>query len=226
MQFPFPKKEEAGMRTLKQPYLKIQTKSETSYGGNQKWFSQKFLQKSACGVIGAADVLLHLSGRETMTEAEYMEFAKMLWKRYLPVIPGFGMNGLTLMLGMNRYFRKHRLPYLAYWCISRKKMISRMDEMLERDIPIIFAVGPNFPKIWGKKAVKLYRKNKTGEYVTASKVRAHYMIVTGRDGRWIRVSSWGKEYYIDYSEFLAYVKEDSCAVISNIICIKALKKIK
>ena len=214
------------MRMIKRPYLQVKFGDSVSYGGNQNWFSQKFLKKYACGVISAADVLLHLDGQEQMSEAEYMKFAKMLWKKYLPVIPGFGMNGLTLMAGLNRYFRKNRLPYWAYWCINRKKMIWRIDEMLGNDIPVIFAVGPNFPKVWGKNAVKLYVKTIEGMYVRASKVRAHYMIATGRDGLWIRLSSWGREYYMNYVEFQDYVKQYSCPIVSNIICIKGLKKIK
>lgn len=214
------------MKTIKRPYLRIKSKNSISYGGNQKWFAPKFLKDFACGVIGAADVLLHLEGKEHMTETEYMEFAKMLWKKYLPVIPGFGMNGLTLILGMNRYFRKSKLPYYAYWGINRKKMIFRMDEMLEKDIPVIFAVGPNFPKVWGKKSVRLYTKTTEGIYSPTSKARAHYMIVTGRDGLWLRVSSWGKEYYINYVEFQDYVRQYSCSIVSNIVCIKELKKIK
>lgn len=214
------------MKTIKHSYLQIETQNGISHGGNQKWFFQKFLQTSACGVIGAADVLLYLDGKEQMTEAEYMKFAKLLWKKYLPVIPGFGMNGLTLMIGINRYFRKNRMPYRAYWCLNRKKMIPRMDEMLEKDIPVIIAVGPNFPKVWGKNAVKLYTKTKEGTYAAASKARAHYMIVTGRDGLWIQLVSWGKEYYMDYVEFMDYVKQYSCAAFSNIICIRELKKIK
>ena len=66
------------MRKLKSSYLKVETKAGTAYGGNQAWFPYIFLQKTGCGVIGAADTLLHLSGKEEMAEEEYMEFAKML----------------------------------------------------------------------------------------------------------------------------------------------------
>lgn len=214
------------MKTLKQPYLEIEMKSGYSFGGNQAWFARKYLRDSACGVIGAADVLLHLQGKMQMTETEYVEFAKMLYRKYLPVIPKFGMNGLTLMIGLNRYFAKKKLPYRSYWNISKKKMLTRIDGMLARDIPVIMSIGPNFPKFWGKEKVTLYMKTKEGNYTPKTKVKAHFVIVTGRDHLWLQISSWGKEYYIDYKEFEEYVKRHSNYIVSNIICIQEIKKIK
>lgn len=214
------------MKSLKQPYLEIEFESGASYGGNQGWFSKKYLRDSACGVIGAADVILHLLGKKKMPEAEYMEFAEMLQKRFLPVIPKYGMNGLALMFGLNRYFQKQKMPYCCFWGLSGKKMISRMDKMLEKDIPVIFSVGPNFPNFWGRQSVKLYKKTADENYVPVSKARAHYMIATGREGRWILLSSWGKKYYMDYMEYREYVKKYSSPIVSNIICIKEIKKIK
>ena len=98
--------------------------------------------------------------------------------------------------------------------------------MLTRDIPVIFSVGPNFPKFWGKQAVNLYKKTAQGQYIPASKARAHYMTITGRDGKWLQISSWGKEYYLDFEEYLEYIRKHSSFIVSNIICIKELKKIK
>ena len=137
------------MKRLKNPYLQVELQNGKSFGGNQGWMPYTFLKKSACGVIGAADVLLHLQGKHQVSEKEYLAFSKKLWKRYLPVIPGFGMNGITLMIGMNRYFAKERMPYRAVWNIRGKKILSLIDKMLSKDIPVIFSVGPNFPKFWG-----------------------------------------------------------------------------
>ena len=214
------------MKTLKHPYLQVEFKNGCSFGGNQGWLPYQFLKKSACGVIGAADVVLHLKGRHRMTETEYIDFAKRLWKWYLPVFPGVGMNSMTLMIGMNRYFRKEKMPYCASWNISGKRLLSKIDAMLAKDFPVIFSVGPNFPRFWGRQTVTLYKKTAQGSYLSASKVRAHYMIITGRDGMWLQVSSWGKEYYLNFTEYQEYVRKHSCFLVSNIICIKELKKIK
>ncbi len=205
------------MKELKTPYLKIETKDTIAYGGNQSWFPYKFLKKTGCGVIGAADMLLHLNGKEQMTEAEYIEFAKKLWIYYLPVIPGFGMNGLTLMIGINRYFQKNEMPYRARWRISGQKMFSRIDRMLAEDIPIILAVGPNFPFVWKKEKLTFYTKINDEKYIPAVKTKAHFVTVTGREGTWLQISSWGKEYYIDIREYRKYVKQHSSFLVSNIL---------
>ncbi len=214
------------MKKLKTPDLKVQCQNGVFYGGNQAWFPYKFLQKTGCGVISAANVLLHIQKKEIVSEEEYMEFAKKLWRGYLPVIPGFGMNGLTLMMGLNRYFYKHGMPYNACWKISAGRMLSRIDQMLSKDLPVILAVGPNFPKIWEKQTLNFYTKTKEETYIPTVKVRAHFVTVTGRDGVWLKISSWGKEYYIDIREYRNYVKNHSWSLVSNIICIKKRKKIQ
>ena len=214
------------MRTLKKNFHQVAAKDHISYGGNQAWFPYGFLRKTGCGVISATDVLLHLQGREDLSEEAYMTFAKDLWMRYLPVIPGFGMNGLTLMIGLNRYFSKHRMPYFAYWKISLGKIITKIDEMIASDIPVILAVGPNFPKFWGKEKVTFYARNDKDQFVPATKINAHFVTVTGRDGAYLKISSWGKEYYISIREYRAYIRRFSSPLVSNIICIGKRKTIK
>ena len=208
------------MKTLPSSYLKVNTEKGPAYGGNQEWLPYKFLRGMGCGLIGAADVIFHLEGKENVTEEEYVAFAKKLWKWYLPVIPGFGMNGITLMIGMNRYFKTHGLSYRACWKISGRKLFTRIDKMLSDDIPVILSVGPNFPLVWKKEKLTFYTKNQEGAYVAASKTKAHFVIVTGRDGAWLQISSWGKEYYISIREYREYVNHHSSFLVSNVIDIK------
>lgn len=207
------------MKTLKRSFLQVEARHGMSFGGNQAWFPYKFLKKTGCGVISAANVLLYRKGKQQISETEYMDFAKHLWKYYLPVIPGFGMNGLTLMLGMNRYFYRNQLPYKAWWKISGKKMLNRIDWMLEQDFPVILSVGPNFPKFWGKQKLNLYVKQEAETYRPAVKTTAHFVTVTGREGQWLRISSWGKEYYLNVREYQEYVKTYSSSLVSNILYI-------
>lgn len=211
------------MKTLKHPLVRV---NEQSFGGNQAWFSTAFMKKVGCGVISAANLLIHLQKKEQMSEQEYIEFAKQIWLRYLPVIPGFGINGLTLMAGLNRYFGKHNLPYKAFWGISGRKMLSRIDQMLEQDLPVILSVGPNFPNVFGKKMLNFYSKRNDGRFQQAAKTRAHYVTVTGRDGIYLQISSWGKAYYIDIREYREYVRSCSSPLVSNIIYINQRKGIQ
>jgi len=213
------------MRMLKKPYHQVVTKEQIAYGGNQAWFPYRFLRKTGCGVISAADVLLHLQEKEFITEEAYVAFAKNLWMHYLPVIPGFGMNGLTLMIGLNSYFLKHKMPYRAWWNIFSGKMVVQIDKMLGKDIPVILAVGPNFPKFWGKEKVNFYVKSNE-KFIPVTKINAHFVTVTGREGAYFKISSWGKEYYIDIREYKSYVKRFSSPLVSNIVCIKRRKTIE
>lgn len=213
------------MRTLREPFLRVQGKEGESYGGNQAWFPYKFLKNSGCGVISATDLFLHMEGREKISEQQYLQFAKKIWLQYLPVLPGFGMNGLTLMAGINRYFYKKGLPYQAFWAVSGKKMLARIDCMLSENLPVILAVGPNFPNVFGKRKLMFYIKSAEGKYVPSIKTKAHFLTVTGRDGIYLEISSWGKQYYIDIREYREYVKRYSSPLVSNIICIRKKKKL-
>ena len=217
-------KEAETMKKLGIEFHQVEIPGGTNYGGNQAWFPYEFLRNAGCGVISGTDLLLHLKGRSQITKLEYMDFAKKLWQKYLPVIPFFGMNGLTLMVGLNRYFKQENMPYHACWMISGKKMLSRMENMLKEDIPVILSIGPNFPFFWRKEKLNLYKRTNTGEYCLAAKVKAHYVTVTGMDEEWMQISSWGKEYGISIREYEKYVRENSSSLVSNIIYVKKYKK--
>lgn len=221
------------MKKLSHPFPSVVADTGVSFGGNQKWFPYKFLQKVGCGVIGTTDLLWYLSrhqenckteifeqvSRGTISVAEYQKLALEIWKRYMPVFPGFGVNGIGLMLGINRYFWKHHIPLKARWGISKRKLWLRMDVMLDSDIPVILAVGPNFPNVWGKRTLNFYNKKKDGTYSIANRTNAHYVTVTGKDGSWIQISSWGKEYYINRREYQQYVEQYSNYLVSNLLYI-------
>lgn len=213
------------MKQLKELGLQVETMSGTACGGNQAWFRERFLKRSACGVISAANVLLYREGKRKLLETEYMDFARYLWKYYLPVIPGLGMNGFNLVTGLNIYFRKRHLPYLACWRISGKKMVSRIDRMLLQGSPVILAIGPNFPNFWGKETVNLYEKRKEGTMRRVTGTRAHFVTVIGHEEDRLQISSWGKEYEIKLSEYEDYIKKYSSPLVSNIVDIVEISKI-
>lgn len=209
---------------LKNPYVSVRTENGKSFGGNQEWFPHSYLRQVGCGVIGAADVVLYLKNEIFLTKEQYLAAASRLWKHYIPVIPGFGVNGLMLIIGLNFYFRKEGFPFFASWQFYGKKTYRMIDRMLADDLPVILAVGPNFPKIWKKERLTLYAKKADGSFYAASSARAHYVTVTGREGRWIRVSSWGKEYFINLKEYDHYVRTGSSLLVCGIVRIHKLGK--
>ena len=102
------------MKTLQTPYLKVDTKNGTAYGGNQAWLPYKFLKGMGCGLISAADVIFHLEGKENVTEEEYVAFAKRLWK----------LNTVKFSLTVNVDFPFQRL--------ESRPPLANLDTKLER----------------------------------------------------------------------------------------------
>ena len=59
-----------------------------------------------------------------------------------------------------------------------------------------------------------------GSFYRSSSAKSHYVSVTGLDGEWARISSWGREYYINCREYDDFVLRHSSPLFSNILYIK------
>ena len=219
---------------LKNPYICVRNGQIPSYGGSQMFSAQKAEQTVGCGVIAALDLLLYLSfyhepgpARPLLPKPsdgaiplpDYLALVRTLRKRFFPLIPGHGINGWTLAVGLNACFLYYRLPYYAFWGVPYARLWEQIGSMLDRDIPVIFSIGPNFPLFWQHHKLRFYTKSVDGSYRSAVQTYAHYVTVTGLDGEWLRISSWGRLYYIRRDEFLAYVKGHSARLVSNIMLI-------
>lgn len=201
------------------------------YGGAQEWCTQKYMRQYGCGVISCANAILHLQATDKIAsnpqtskfqipKKTYMELVEQLRKRYLPVLPVLGMNGLVMTFGLNRYLRKMRLPYRAHWGCMPWNIWKRTQTMLENGIPVILSIGPNFPKLLGKQRLALY-ENDGALYRSKIATKAHYVTITEIDDEWITISSWGKKYYIKKAEYDSYVKHYSNYLFSNILLLTA-----
>jgi hypothetical protein len=158
--------------------------------------------------------------------------------RYIAVL------GPKVASAINSYSDAYGLGLQAKWKLSLTyyDMYDIMEEMLGKDIPVILAIGPNTPNLWGKKGVPFYERKEIeyqesdepsseGEkpyYYKAIKqaINGHYVTVTGiiKDdvaGRiMLRISSWGKQYYINYEEYRDYVENTSGTLTSSIVQVK------
>ena len=54
------------------------------------------------------------------------------------------------------------------------------------------------------------------QVIPAAEVKAHFVVVTGLENEYLQVSSWGKEYYISWQEYLHYAGKCSSFLVSNI----------
>jgi len=223
------------MLSLQHPYISIALPHGLSYGGGQQHSRDAMLRRCGCGVVAAADLLLYLTRWHSHGAVDY--FAGLLTdepvplsvydtllrdlnRREFPMIPYAGINGVMLMAGMQLFFRRHGMPYTARWCMAPGGLWERIEEMLREDIPVIMSVGPNFPLIWRNKRVRFYAQTPAGGYVPASQAKAHYFTVTGLDGEWLRISSWGRCYYLNRWEFEEYAAHSSTTITSNVLLVE------
>ena len=223
---------------LKHPYPGVREGESVTFGGNQRKNQDRLLRRCGCGVICAADLLLYLhryhpdcrippfrSVPESgpLTQAQYDALTRRLRRGYFPLAYPFGLNGLTLTAGLNGFFRRYGIPYTARWGAGGVGLWSAAGTMLEQDLPVILAVGPNFPRFWEKHPLRLYR-GETAPFAPAGRVRAHFLTVTAMDGTWLQVSSWGKCYRISRAEFEGYIRQHSSGLVSNLVCLRRVER--
>ena len=51
----------------------------------------------------------------------------------------------------------------------------------------------------------------------AASTHAHFLTVTGIDGEWLQVSSWGHRFFISRAEYEEYVTHSSNGLLSSIV---------
>lgn len=212
------------MLSLNKNYVQIERNGRLSYGGSQMWSENPTVRICGCGPVAVLDTLLYLTNRQnkSLSLDEYNLTLENMSRRYFPLIKPFGINGLLLAAGMNRLLRKHHLPYRAFWAVSGRKFWPRVKELLRQDLPVIFSVGPNFPALWQKHRLTFYQKMPDGSFVPASSAKSHYITATGIDEEWLRISSWGTEYYINRQEYDEYIRKYSTSIVSNILMLRKI----
>ena len=219
-----------------------------SFGGNQGWvasdksnskWKERAINGYGCGLVGAADVLLYILGNVAIpaettlnTREDYMAYLNRLEKKYFHIFPKLGLSGILLSLGLNLYFLIHRrqikketgCTYRARWAVRPSKLLDRIKEMLENDIPVIISIGPGF---FRKQKVKFYNcEEKDGKlkFKPVTQTKDHYVTITGvletENVTMLEISSWGKKYYVNWEEYKRYVRKYDNYYFSNILYIK------
>ena len=207
---------------LSKPYVAVRRHDGLSCGGSQLWAESQNMRLWGCGITAACDLLLYRMDRRVLSEGEYFDFRDETGV-YFPLLPHRGIDGVRLAHGLNRCFRRHKLPLRCRWGVSGKDFWPRLCEMLRADIPVILAVGPNFPPLLHREKLPLYRKTVHGSYVEDCRVAGHYVTVTGIDGAWLRVSSWGRQYYINGAQYASYARRNSRWLFSNLVYVTEIK---
>ncbi len=253
-------------------YVPVIQDTRISYGGSQMWFPDKkwyskdtLLRNYGCGTIAAADLFLYLSRRKktlqtpltTLTVTpenqivypNYLTYVKQIHNQYTKALPLLAVLGPSAASAINTYSNDYGLGLQASWkwTLNYYDMYDMIEEMLEKDIPVILSIGPNTPNLWGKKGISFYELREidfqpstlqpditnTSEVIKAYYYKAvkydingHYVTVTGliKDeltGRiMLRISSWGSLYYVDYEEYRDYVESIGGTFTSSLIYVK------
>ena len=222
------------MAYLKHPYPAVDWAENGSFGGSQTRSAKWQIRKCGCGAVAMTDLLLYLrrhhgcaapplvqeaAAQNPIPAALYDQCCCDLQRKYLPMVPPFGINGLTLAGGITACCKLHGLPYRTGWSVSSKTLWSRIEMALQRDLPVILAIGPNLPALWQQHKLPLYRR-RGDTYTAVTAVKAHYVTVTGMDETWLQVSSWGKEYYIHRQEYWDYGKTHSTFAVHNALTLE------
>ena len=249
--------------SLKSNYIRVlEEDGSQSFGGNQDWVikdsdskrsKNNIIRAFGCGLISAVDILAYIERREKsfgeddIHHAEghvcddtcfkldqYRDRINEFERVHFHVSYWLGIPGTRLARKMNRFFIKKKLPYRAKWGMSGKKLLPRLKEMLESDIPATLGIGPGFFK---KDRLPLYvlKLDKDGDFEYGNlkysikkrgTTKDHYVTVTGvmedESRTLLEISSWGKRYYIDFDEYTAYVKKCDNYIFSNILYIRRL----
>ncbi len=224
---------------LEKAYIKIEKSApnNTSCGGNQELFKNTemaYVVNQGCGLIAVLDTVLYLSGTNKITFDEYNSLVKKFISSY-PLakyfMQEFKIKNKTTAVGiLPSQICKHlnvNTPLHFKWngLCGHKDMYEKIKRMLERDIPVIWAIYS--PK--GKLAFYRFDEKKDS-YIEASRVNNHYITAIGiiekldKSGkllRMIEISSWGKRYFINYDEYLGFVGHSVIArYCSNIVYAK------
>lgn len=196
--------------------------------GNQMWFpvQRHFGQDTqihhyGCGVIAMMDFCIYKNLlTKTEDRQEYMTRIRRMERRYMHIVPGFGIPPYFYAFLANWYFRINRIPYrfgrIWLWGSIKqreKQLISVIREQLKADFPLIFAAGPVFPGPWKYKKIPLYRLEEGHLSESGQKVKSHYMTILGvyeECGQcYMKIATWGE---VRYMRLTDYMKHTGCSI--------------
>ena len=225
---------------LRNRYIQVEDDKRISFGGNQGWILNRRLSGYGCGLVAIGDIILYLTKTGRMRRMpenevlctdipcdknEYLEYLCRLEKKYFHISYLIrGITGFGLVIGFNLLAVKQKSDFRASWGVPVGRIGDVIKKSLERDIPVLFSVGANFPWVLGKRRVTLYEKQ-DGIYKQSTQTQKHYMTITGmvRDdsmGELFQISSWGREYYMSRQEYEEYIHRYSIGLLTNILYIR------
>lgn len=184
---------------------------------------------------------LALQGTDLIDYHYYNPYVRKIHDQYTKTHRVIAVLGPALADAINSYSKNNELGYKACWkwSLTYYDMYALLVDMLQHDIPVILSIGPNTPNLWGKKGIKFYQQYENGAKETDGSphyhykevmkdIHGHYVTVTGiridqnANTVMLRISSWGKQYFINYEEYRYYIENYGGTYTSGIAYIKRL----
>ena len=224
-----------------------------------RYSKDTILHNYGCGTIATADMFLYLALRNEALQTpvtdlamhnheidypKYDHYVRVINNEYTKTRPIIAVLGPSVASAINSYSDLYGLGLQAdwKWSLNYYDMYELIEEMLQKDIPVILSIGPNTPNLWGKKGISFYELREIDfqettdnstitpkpYYYKAVKhdIHGHYVTVTAliKDevtGRFmLRISSWGKQYFINYEEYRDYIESTSGTFTSSLVYVK------
>ena len=245
---------------LKNPhYIAIRQEDAISYGGSQQWFSSAKrlgtdtrLARFGCGNTAVSDTCLYLAQSRRLSSPEtdlagsfcppkntYQTYARLMNRRYTFTLPLCGCTGPSLSLALNHFFLRRKFPFYSryMWINTPQRMLHAILTSLSLDIPVILAIGPNFPNFRGSQGVPFYLQHDFDEYaqLTASchrQVHAHFVTITGifysipLASPMLVISSWGQQYLLSYADLRQYIRRRGLLFTSSLVLIRPRRRLR
>lgn len=209
----------------------------------EKWMSRDYrISKWGCGLIALSDLFLYLARANRMYQTDAVSLARVFrpvleWEdyqkyiyyihtRFAQVTPEIGVNGVALAFAVRKYCIKYKIPLTIAWkgFLDGQQMLRAIRKMLKENLPVIISIGPNTPIVFRGKGITFYTMTEKEEFIPSGSqnVHGHYVVVTGIIGLkhkriMLRISSWGKEYYMDYQEYRDYVEQEGDTLTSSLL---------
>ena len=204
-----------------------------------------YVTNKGCGITATTDLVLYLyNGKETYDYYDsYRDFYLSVGNEYLVLTPG-GIVCYSIPTALNSiYFEITGYPFLSSWNVAsdfpKPFLIDVYESMLEINNPVILNVcslsGNSSAGIafYELKVIESMNPNEevfvqlgdssvfliSNEYNYS--IDGHYFTATGiitdnnTGNTYIRISSWGKEYYISYDEYYEFLTDYPLLEIKN-----------
>ncbi len=221
-----------------------------SYGGSQSWFDDHVSSYGCGLIAASDTLLclMNRAGQKDLhyDQASYEAWVSGLIGDPFHVIKWVGVPGTFIASGMKKVLKAKGTACDISWCVSHQKRLERIEEMLKAGLPVIFSIGPNLfkrkPKgVWffvkEDREVNEKALGPLSSFKAETMIDGHYVTITGLvrgtfsltipgegqklyTGTMVKISSWGRIYYICYDEYETYVSRCSNAVFSNICLIR------